>query len=91
MLAATAAVAVSAGLGYRATLQVVNQSAPADKRAAVMSIYFICCFIGNAVPVVGVGVLSSFTTSIAADIAFACTIALFAMVALIFGLKYRSS
>jgi MFS family permease len=89
MLAATAAVAVSTGLGYRASLQVVNQSAPEDKRAAIMSIYFICCFIGNAVPVVGVGVLSSLTSSVIADIAFACTIAAFAVVALIFGLIYR--
>jgi len=89
MLAATAAVAVAAGLGYRASLQVVNQSAPADKRAAVVSIYFICCFIGNAVPVVGVGVLSSLTSSIVADIAFACTIAAFAVVAVVFGLRYR--
>lgn len=89
MLTATAAVAASAGLGYRASLQVVNESVPADKRAAVMSIYFICCFVGNAVPVVGVGVLSSFTSSILADIAFACTIAAFAVVALIFGLLYR--
>jgi MFS family permease len=91
MLAATAIVAASTGLGYRASLQVVNQSAPADKRAAVISIYFICGFIGNAVPVVGVGVLSSFTSSIAADIAFACTIAAFGVVALFFGLKYGRS
>lgn len=89
MLAATAAVAVSAGLGYRASLQVVNQSAPTDKRAAIVSIYFICCFIGNALPVVGVGVLSSFTSFLVADIAFACTIATFAVVALIFGLRYQ--
>jgi hypothetical protein len=82
---------VSAGFGYRASLQVVNQSAPSDKRAAVMSIYFICCFVGNAVPVVGVGVLSSFASSIVADIVFAGTIAAFTVVALIFGLKYRSS
>jgi hypothetical protein len=54
-----------------------------------MSIYFICCFVGNAVPVVGVGVLSSLTSSVIADIAFACTIAAFAVVALIFGLIYR--
>jgi MFS family permease len=89
MLVATAAVAVSAGLGYRASLQVVNQSAPADKRAAVVSIYFICCFIGNALPVVGVGVMSSLASSLAADIAFACMIAAFAVVALIFGLMYQ--
>jgi hypothetical protein len=36
MSAATAVVAVSAGLGYRGSLQVVNQSAPAGERAAAV-------------------------------------------------------
>ena len=89
MLATTAIVAVSAGLGYRGSLQVVNQIAPADKRAAVVSVYFICCFIGNALPVIGVGVLSSLTNATIADIAFACLIAAFAAIALVFGLIYR--
>jgi hypothetical protein len=69
-------------------LQVVNQIAPADRRAAVVSSYFVCCFTGNALPVIGVGVLSSFTNMTVADIAFSCTIAAFAVVALIFGLAY---
>jgi MFS family permease len=89
MLAATAGVGVSAGLGYRGSLQVVNQIAPEEQRAAVVSSYFVCCFIGNAVPVIGVGVLSSFTRSIVADIAFACLVAAFALAALIFGLAQR--
>jgi hypothetical protein len=70
------------------------QIAPAHKRAAVVSScvvssYFVCCFIGNALPVIGVGVLSSFTSATVADIAFACMIAAFAVVALIFGLVFR--
>jgi MFS family permease len=89
MLATTAVVAVSAGLGYRGSLQVVNQIAPADKRAAVVSSYFLCCFIGNALPVIGIGVLSSITDMTVADIAFSCMIAGFAVVALIFGVAYR--
>jgi MFS family permease len=89
MLAATAVVAVSVGLGYRGSLQVVNQIAPADKRAAVVSSYFVCCFIGNALPVIGVGVLSSLTNTTVADIAFSCMIAAFAVIALIFGLAYE--
>jgi MFS family permease len=89
MVAATAVVAVSSGLGYRASLQVVNQSAPEDKRAAVVSSYFVCCFIGNAVPVIGVGVLASLTDPTIADTAFAGVIAAFAAVALVFGLIYR--
>src|SRR5262249_27230908 len=43
MLATTVVVAVSAGLGYRGSLQVVNEIAPTDKRAAVVSTYFVCC------------------------------------------------
>lgn len=90
LLGATAIVGVSAGLGYRGSLQVVQESAPADKRAAVVSIYFICCFVGNAVPVIGVGVLSSLTAPTVADMVFAGVIATFAAVALIFGLVYRA-
>ncbi|WP_420965882.1 MFS transporter [Bradyrhizobium sp. B120] len=89
MLAATTVVAISAGLGYRGSLQVVNQIAPDDERAAVVSTYFVCCFIGNALPVIGVGVLSSLTNTTVADIAFSSMIAAFAVVALIFGLLHR--
>lgn len=89
MLATTAVVAVSVGLGYRGSLQVVNQIAPADQRAAVVSSYFVCCFIGNALPVIGIGVLSSLTSMMVASIAFSCGIAAFAMVALMFGLAHR--
>ena len=89
MLVSTAVVAVSAGLGYRGSLQVVNQIAPADERAAVVSSYFVCCFAGNALPVIGVGVLASFTNMSVANIAFSSMIAAFAVVALIFALAYR--
>jgi sugar phosphate permease len=89
MLTATAIVAVSAGLGYRGSLQVVNQIAPTDKRAAVVSSYFVCCFIGNALPVIGVSVLSSLTNTTVADIGFSCVIAAFAVIALILGLVYK--
>jgi MFS family permease len=89
MLAATAGVGVAAGLGYRGSLQMVNQIAPEEERAAVVSSYFVCCFIGNALPVIGVGVLSSFTKSIVADIAFACMITAFALAALAFALVHR--
>ena len=89
MLAATAVVAVSTGLGYRGSLQVVNEIAPADKRAAVVSSYFVCCFVGNALPVIGVGVISSVANSIIADVVFSGVIAAFAAIALVFGLIYH--
>jgi MFS family permease len=88
MLAATAFVGVATGLGYRGSLQVVNQIAPKDKRAAVVSSYFVCCFTGNALPVIGVGVIAVYAGAHAASIAFAAMIAVFALVALGFGVRY---
>ncbi|SFQ15695.1 Predicted arabinose efflux permease, MFS family [Bradyrhizobium sp. Ghvi] len=90
MIVATATCGVAAGLGYRGSLQVVNQIAPNDRRAEVVSAYFICCFLGNALPVIGIGVLSTLISSTVASLVFATTIALFAVVALVFGLKYQT-
>jgi hypothetical protein len=79
---------VAAGLGYRGNLQVVNQIAPERLRAEVVSSYFICCFIGNALPVIGVGVLSAAAGSIMASLVSAATISVFAVLALCFGAKF---
>jgi hypothetical protein len=62
------------GLGYRGSLEAATVIAPADRRAEVVSAYFVCGFTGNAVPVIGVGVIA--------------TIAVFAIVAFAFGLRY---
>jgi hypothetical protein len=88
MMVATAACGLAAGLGYRGSLQVVNQIAPEDRRAEVVSSYFVCGFSGNALPVIGVGVVSTLVSATAASMAFAATISVFALVALLFGIKY---
>jgi hypothetical protein len=88
MIAATATCAVASGLSYRGSLQVVNQIAPDDRRAEVVSSYFICGFCGNALPVIGVGIISTLTSAPAASMAFAAMIIAFALVALVFGVKY---
>jgi sugar phosphate permease len=88
MLLSVVVCGLATGLGYRASLQEVNELAPADRRAEVVSSYFVCCFIGNAVPVIGVGVIASFAGSATASTVFAAVIALFAVVALVFGLRY---
>jgi uncharacterized membrane protein len=67
----------------------VNQIAPAERRAEVVSAYFVCGFTGNAVPVIGVGVIGTFAGSAIASLVFAATIVVFALVAFVFGLKYR--
>ncbi|RWQ66955.1 MFS transporter [Mesorhizobium sp.] len=71
MIAATAFCGAAAALGYRGSLQVVNQIAPADRRAEVVSAFFICCFCGNALPVIGIGILSTVTSATMASLAFA--------------------
>jgi MFS family permease len=88
LIAATALCGASAGLGYRGSLQVVNQIAPADRRAEVVSSYFVCGFSGNALPVIGVGIISTYANAIAASLTFAVTIGVFALIAFVFGVKY---
>jgi MFS family permease len=88
MLAATALCGVAAGLGYCGSLQVVNQIAPAAQRAEVVSSYFVCCFAGNALPVIGLGVLTVLTGAAVASVVFAAMIAAFALAALVFSVKY---
>ncbi|MER9629930.1 MFS transporter [Mesorhizobium sp. M0296] len=88
MIAGTALCGVAAALGYRGGLQVVNEIAPADRRAEVVSAFFICCFCGNALPVIGIGVLSTVTGATVASLAFAGMIVVFSLVALGFGAKY---
>jgi MFS family permease len=88
LLVATAICAVASGLGYRGSLQVASQIAPPDRRAEIVSSYFICCFAGNSLPVIGVGVVSTLLSPVAASLAFALTIAIFALVALAFGMRH---
>lgn len=88
MIAATALCGVAVGLGYRGSLQVVNQIAPEDRRGEVVSAYFICGFLGNALPVIGIGVISTLANPRLASLVFAVMIAAFAVIALGFGLKY---
>jgi MFS family permease len=88
LVVATALCAVTSGLGYRGSLQVANQIAPRGRRAEIVSSYFVCGFAGNALPVIGIGVISSFAGLLAASIAFAATIAAFALAAFYFGRRY---
>jgi MFS family permease len=91
LIIATGCCGVAAGLGYRGSLHVVNQIAPSEKRAAVVSSYFICGFSGNALPVIGIGVISTLAGSRVADIVFAGLIVVFALAALGFDLIYAKS
>jgi MFS family permease len=88
MIVATAVCGVSAGLGYRGSLQVINKIAPEDRRAEVTSSYFVCCFVGNALPVIGVGIISAYAGMPIASATFAGVISVFAVAALIFDITH---
>ena len=82
-VAATALIGVSAALGYRGSLQVANQLAPAEQRAEIASSYFVACFVGNSLPVIGIGWLSVTLGSVAAISTFAAIVAAVAVGALV--------
>jgi hypothetical protein len=83
----TALVGLCAALAYRGSLQVVNQLAPPAQRAEIASSYFIACFVGNSLPVIGVAWLSAAVGSVAAISIFAVITAAVAVGALV-GLEY---
>jgi MFS family permease len=89
LLVATAGAGISAALGYRGSLEIINEIAPAERRAEVVSAYYICSFIGNSLPVIGVGVVTVLAGAMAASIAFAATIAVFTIFALARGAGAR--
>ena len=58
LMIATVVAGAAMALGYRGSLQIVNQIAPPEQRAEVVSSYLLVCFTANSLPVIGVGLLS---------------------------------
>jgi predicted MFS family arabinose efflux permease len=79
----------AAALGYRGSLQVIYALAPADRRAEIGSAYYLCGFAGNALPVIGVGVVTALASAVAGSAAFAALIAVFAVTALAIELRRK--
>jgi MFS family permease len=88
LLIASVFAGASLALGYRGGLQVVNEIAPDDRRAEVVSSYFVACFSGNSVPVIGVGIVATLYNSMVAGVALACAVALLSLSAIIIGIRY---
>ncbi len=83
LLLATVAVGVASGLGYRFGVQLVNEIAPADRRAALVSGYLVVCYIAISVPVIGLGLIAVALTSLAADSIFGALVTALAISALV--------
>jgi MFS family permease len=88
LLSGTAVSGVASALGYRGGLQIVNEIAPADRRAEIVSSYFLACFFGNSVPVIGVGVLAMGVRFFMASVIFAAVIALLAVFAIAVAIRF---
>ena len=81
LLAATAVCGVVGALGYRGGLAVANSLAPPERRAEVASAFFVCCFSGNALPIIGVGALTLAASAHVADLVFAIMVSVIALAA----------
>jgi MFS family permease len=77
------------GLGYRGSLQLVNELAPDTHRAEVVSTFLMFCYLGVSLPVVGIAFLSAAATPIFAETTFAAIIAALALFAISTDLRLR--
>jgi MFS family permease len=59
-LAGTSLSGVAVGAVFLGALTTVNRLAPPEQRAHVVSTFFVACYLGLIIPVVGVGVLTEF-------------------------------
>jgi len=90
LLIATAAMGGAAmALSYRGSLQVLNEIAPEDKRAEVVSAYLLMCYLGNSLPVLGVGLLTTSLEAPRAHEIFAAVVATLALAAILTGAAGR--
>lgn len=91
LILASALGALCWAFGIRGSLQVINEIAPADRRAEVASSYYIAGFVGNSIPVIGIGLITQASNGAIAGLTFGATIAAFAAAALFVGLRYGGS
>ena len=83
LVTGVAVTGIAAALGYRGSLQVINEIAPKERRAEIISSFAIVCFVGNGVPVIGVGVLSSAFSAAVATVSLAAVTSTLALAALV--------
>jgi MFS family permease len=74
-LAGTVAGGVAVGAIFLGSLATANRLAPAGRRGHVISAFFVACYAGLIIPVVGVGVLAQFTGTFPAVLTFSILLA----------------
>jgi MFS family permease len=74
-LAGTVTGGVATGAIFLGSLATANRLAPAERRGQALSAFFVACYAGLIIPVVGVGVLSGFTGTFTAVLTFSILLA----------------
>jgi MFS family permease len=89
LLLGTALGGCGVGLAYRSSLEIVNQIAPTDQRAAMVSALFVVGNISISIPVMGIGLMAtSLTTPLLANVIFAAVLAVLACVGIALNFHY---
>lgn len=81
-LTGTIVTGVAVGAVFLGSLATANRLAPPGQRGQVVSTYFVACYCGLIVPVVGVGVLSEFVSDFTAVLTLAIVLAVLSVFAL---------
>jgi MFS family permease len=82
LLVGTIGSGVAIGAVFMGSLATANRLAPPGQRGQVVSTYFVACYCGLIVPVVGVGVLSDFASDFTAVLTLAIVLAVLSVFAL---------
>ena len=81
-LAGTVVAGAAVGAVFVATLATANRLAPPGRRGQAVSAYFVACYCGLVIPVVGVGVASQFIGDFPAVLALSILLAVLCVFAL---------
>jgi MFS family permease len=74
-LAGTVVGGVAVGAIFLGSLATANRLAPVDRRGQSLSAFFVACYAGLIIPVVGVGVLAGFIGTFPATLIFSILLA----------------
>jgi MFS family permease len=81
-LAGTIVGGAAVGSVFLGSLATANRLAPPERRAQTVSTYFVACYLGLIIPVIGVGVATIFISDFRAVLAFSVLLAVLSVLAL---------
>jgi MFS family permease len=82
-LIGTIVTGIAVGAVFLGSLATANRLAPPGQRGQVVSTYFVACYCGLIVPVVGVGILSEFVSDFTAVLTLSIVLAVLSVYALV--------